>query len=459
MTQVEPDRLRIGIVGGGAAGVLAARAIARACPHAQLALIDPQPGRGVAYGGREPAHLLNTRAANMSLDRAEPGGFLDWLQARRPHDRDWDGQDFAPRMVFGDYLAGALAELVEGPARLDLIHDRAVRARFGRDGWRLGLHRGGEQRFDLVVLAMGNAPPRPLNFPGREAVDGLVLDNPWEGPSIDAIPAVGETLLVGTGLTAVDAAVSLLLRPHGPKVAAVSRRGLLPRVHDRPHAELPALAQPYPTTARALYRRVRGLAETVGGSDVRRRHSVFLGLKPAIPAIWAGLSQAEKRRFLRHLRAWWEVERHRLAPEIAAILDEGRAIGRFRSARGRIVGCAPLADGSGVEVELASGERRWTMTANRIVNCTGPDQDLSRSDNPLVRDLLAQGAGLDEVRLGFEVDAAGQVRRAKGPAWRGLYAVGSLTRGSFFEITAVPEIREQAQRLAEALAARVPADA
>lgn len=459
MTQAEPDRLRIGIIGGGAAGVLAARAIARACPKAQLALIDPQPGRGVAYGGREPAHLLNTRAANMSLDRAEPQGFLDWLAQRRPHDRDWDAGDFAPRMVFGDYLAEALAGLVEGPARLELIRDQAVRAAFEQGGWRVGLRRGGDEDFDLLVLAMGNAPPRPLDFPGREAVEGFVLDNPWEGPSIDAIPAVGETLLVGTGLTAVDAAVSLLLRPHGPTVAAVSRRGLLPRVHDRPHAELPALAPPYPATARGLYRRVRGLAETVGGSDVRRRHSVFLGLKPAIPAIWAGLPQAEKRRFLRHLRAWWEVERHRLAPEIAAILDEGRAIGRFRSARGRIIGCAPLADGSGVQVELASGGRRWSMTANRIVNCTGPDQDLSRAANPLVRDLLARGAGLDEVRLGFDVDASGEVKRARGPAWRGLYAVGSLTRGSFFEITAVPEIRDQAQRLAEAIAARVPAPA
>jgi uncharacterized NAD(P)/FAD-binding protein YdhS len=452
MTQAEPDSLAIGIIGGGASGVLAARALARTCPGARLHLIDAEPGRGVAYGGREPAHLLNTRAINMSLDKAEPRGFLDWLARRRPLGRDWDAQDFVPRMVFGDYLAEALAELVGGPACLRLILDQAVGVRHGRDRWRVGLRRGGELDFDILVLAMGNAPPRPLAFPGREAVEAFVLDNPWQGPAIEAIPPNGETLLVGTGLTAVDAAVSLLGRPHGPRVMAVSRRGLLPRVHDRPHAELPALAPPYPDTARGLYRRVRGLAETVGGSDARRRHSVFLGLKPAIPAIWAGLPAAEKRRFLRHLRAWWEVERHRLAPEIAAILEDGRRIDRFRTGRGRIVGCTPLADGSGVMVELASGERRWSMTANRIVNCTGPDQDLSRSTDPLVRDLLAQGVALDEVRLGFQVDAAG----AAGP---GLFAVGSLTRGSFFEITAVPEIRDQAERMAQAIAARAMAPA
>jgi uncharacterized NAD(P)/FAD-binding protein YdhS len=33
-----------------------------------------------------------------------------------------------------------------------------------------------------------------------------------------------------------------------------------------------------------------------------------------------------------------------------------------------------------------------------------------------------------------------------------LFALGPLTRGTFFEIDAVPEIREQAARLAERLA-------
>src|SRR3569623_951479 len=98
MTQAEPARRSIGIVGGGAAGVLAARALARAC--------------------------------TMSLDRSEPGGFLDWLKLRRPLDRDWGAQDFAPRMAYGDYLAEALAELVKGPACLRLLLDHAVSARF-----------------------------------------------------------------------------------------------------------------------------------------------------------------------------------------------------------------------------------------------------------------------------------------------------------------------------------------
>lgn len=448
-----PGAPRIAIVGGGASGVLAACALARHHPEAAVTVIDADPGRGLAYGGSEPRHLLNTRARNMSLDPARPSGFLDWLNARQACGRAWSGDDFAPRMVFGDYLQDALVSAVKGPAQVELLRQRAVEARPHAGGWLVRLRHGEVRRFDVVVLANGNAPPRPLAFAGREAAAPFMVDNPWDGPAIAAIPARGETLLIGTGLTAVDVAVSLLSRPHGPKVAAVSRRGLLPHVHDRAHTDLPQLQAPYPTTARGLYRQVRALAEAAGGGDVFARHGVFLGLKPVIPVLWSGLPTAEKRRFLRHLRAWWEVERHRLAPEIAAILGDGMLAGRFRTGRGRIVGCTPLADGEGVRVELACAGRRWSVEANRIVNCTGPDQDVSRSADPLIAGLIEQGAGLDAVRLGFQVDADGAVRRAGGPAWRGLYALGSLTRGSFFEITAVPEIRDQAERLAIRIAA------
>jgi uncharacterized NAD(P)/FAD-binding protein YdhS len=41
-----------------------------------------------------------------------------------------------------------------------------------------------------------------------------------------------------------------------------------------------------------------------------------------------------------------------------------------------------------------------------------------------------------------------------GYASRNLYALGPLTRGTFWEITAVPEIRRQAASLAQRLMAR-----
>ena len=67
--------MKVAIVGGGASGVLCAHALEAA--GLDVVLADPNPGRGLAYGGRQPAHLLNTRASAMALDEARPDHFAD----------------------------------------------------------------------------------------------------------------------------------------------------------------------------------------------------------------------------------------------------------------------------------------------------------------------------------------------------------------------------------------------
>lgn len=436
----------VAIVGGGASGVLAARSLSRQARPPEIVLIDPKPGRGVAYGGSQPLHLLNTRASNMSLDEDDPEGFLKWLQARGADGRDWTAADFAPRRTFGDYLQDTLDDLVASGA-VTLARHRAVNLADEDGRWKVGLDGGEPIQADAILLATGNARPSPLRFPGRDTVNALVIDDPWDEVAIDAIPNEGEVLVVGTGLTAIDVAVTLLHRKGGPRVALTSRRGLLPRIHDRPHTRLPALSRPFPTTARTLYRRVRDLAEAVGGWDVYKRHVIFLGLKPVIPEIWAGLPLVEKQRFARHLRAWWEVERHRLSPEIAAILDQGRQDGRFAAGPGRIVSMEPHREGL-ARVTLETRGARRTVDVTRIVNCTGPDWRIDRTRDPLLQSVLRQGAAPDSMKLGLCVDVDGEVRRAGGDPLPRLYALGPLTRGAFFEITAVPEIRAKADTLA-----------
>lgn len=448
MTSPDPTRPRFVIIGAGASGVLAAHAIAAETPTAEIVVVDPKPGRGVAYGGSQSLHLLNTRASNMALDARSPTHFVDWLNATGTDDHGWTGADFAPRKVFGDYLVCRLRALV-AEGRVRLAKDRAVGIAHDRDGWSVRMSDGSSVTGDAVVLATGNARPRPLDFAGRAAIDGLVIDDPWDEAAIAETPAAGTVLLVGTGLTAVDVAVTLLKRPAGPSVVAASRRGLLPRIHDVPHAELPRLPRPFPRTARALYRHVRAFAEEIAGDDVYARHAVFTGMKPDVPEIWAWLPELEKRRFLRHLRPWWEVERHRLAPAIAAILAEGEAHGRFETARGRIVSAEPAANGA--SVTLACGPSRRTLEVTRIVNCTGPDWRVGRGDQ-LLGGLLEQGAKTDAMGLGLDVDQACEVQGERGPL-TGLFAIGPLTRGTFFESTAVPEIRAQAERVARRLAA------
>ena len=69
-----------------------------------------------------------------------------------------------------------------------------------------------------------------------------------------------------------------------------------------------------------------------------------------------------------------------------------------------------------------------------------------------VRSLLARGTVRpDPLRIGLEVTPDCMVIGVNGRPTPGLYACGPLTRGTFFEIDAVAEIRHQCARIAAAL--------
>jgi uncharacterized NAD(P)/FAD-binding protein YdhS len=57
--------------------------------------------------------------------------------------------------------------------------------------------------------------------------------SPWTDPSEAGLDPDGTVLILGTGLTMVDYALSLIDGGHRGRIAAMSRRGLLPRVHRR----------------------------------------------------------------------------------------------------------------------------------------------------------------------------------------------------------------------------------
>jgi uncharacterized NAD(P)/FAD-binding protein YdhS len=450
-----PTATEIAIVGAGASGILLASALKRRDAALDVTLIDPAPGRGVAYGDPQPHNLLNTRVGNMSLDPHGPEAFLEWLDTHRPRLPGWTTEDFAPRSYYGDYLGDRLAALRTGAfsgTRVRLIHSRANSAELSGAGWSIRLASGERVSTRILVLATGWARPRPLHFRGRETIEDLVQDDPWDSDALAELPAAGEVLLVGAGLTALDVAAAIWRRAPGLRVNALSRHGMLPRVHASPLATSPVLKPPYPKTARELYAKLRAVAEFSEG-DGSLRHGVFLGLRNVAAEIWEGLAEEERRMFLRHFRRYWDIERHRTPPEQAEIIERATAEGRFRLIRGRLSEAAKTRTGAGRLLISTSGEP-LTLDVHRVINCTGPEQSALRSRNALLLDLLAQGhAAPDPLGLGLEVDGAGALLSGRGQPSPALYALGPPTQGRFFEITGVPEIRTHAERLATTLAA------
>ncbi|REG02324.1 putative NAD(P)/FAD-binding protein YdhS [Asanoa ferruginea] len=411
------------IIGGGPAGALTALALGRAAT-----IVDPAArlGPGSAYATREPRHLLNSRAGSMSVDPADPGDFATWARCRP--------DAFLPRGTYGAYLADRLGA-VRHLAR------RAVRVRPAGSAWAVELSDGTTRPASAVVLALG--PPPPV-FPSAATVGvrrapGYV-PVPWSPGALDRVRPADRVLLLGTGLTAVDAVLTLLSRGHTGQIVAVSRHGLLPRAHTDLPTPAPVRAwESAPPGLRGLLREVRGSADWRATVDA---------LRPRVDQVWAGLTLQEQQRFLRHLARYWEVHRHRCAPEVAATIAAAREARALVVAAGRVSEIRSVPPG--FEVGLAGG--RWTFDA--VVNCTGPGHPAGL---PLVRSLVADGlARADPLALGIDVDAAGRPVGRHSLPTEGLYVVGSLRRGRWWETTAIPEIRDQAYAIGGRLAA-VPA--
>lgn len=436
----------VAIVGGGFAGTLLAINLLRH-DGPRATLIErrgAQVARGVAYGTAHAEHLLNVRAGNMSAMPDDPGHFVRWLEARGLGDRT----SFVPRRIYGTYLGDLLEETRAAHGeRLRLIEGEAVALdREGAgEGWRLALADGGAIAADTIVLAIGNLPPHtPAGLDPDTMPPGSYIADPWAGDVAAGLGPDDTVVLIGSGLTAIDVALTLDAAGFAGRMHAISRRGLAPRRHDDVPAA-PGLREKPAGTLSALVAHVRARADAIGWRGAVDE------LRPVTQMMWGGADAATRARFLRHLRPFWDVHRHRLAPKVADRIDALVASGRLSFAAGKLVGTS----GEG-PVHLAwrprGSEAIVTTTATRIVNCTGPQGDLMRSPELLLRDLLAQGTiRPDALRIGLDVDAQSRVVGADGTPDDGLYAIGPMTRGDLWEVVAVPDIRQQNWTLARRL--------
>lgn len=398
------SRRSIVIIGGGASGVLLAAHLLRdRTAPVQVTLVEKRRelGRGLAYSTCADDHVLNVAAGNMGAYADDPAHFWHWLRARDLVP-DGDRFVFVPRRHYGDYLGHVLAELADD--RLVVLNATAVDIADGE----VRLDNGIALAADAIVLATGHnhSPPPP------------------DAPSPDA-----PVLIRGTGLSAVDTWLGLTDAGHRGPIAMVSRHGRLPLRH-RAVDKTTLTGVPLGASAHDFIRWLRAAIRTHGG-DWR---SVVDGLRPYNQRIWQGWPQVERRRFLRHIRPFWNIHRHRLP---AAIHD-------------RLI--AAIASGQLTIHSTLRGTASDPAAFAHIYDCTGLFHDIERSSSPLLRRLARRGdIRPDPLHIGVGVTTGGEIIARNGAVSPGLFALGPLTRGTFFEIEAIPDIRVQAAALAERL--------
>jgi uncharacterized NAD(P)/FAD-binding protein YdhS len=457
------------IIGAGFSGAMTAvQLMRRARTPLRIVLVNKsgRMARGLAYGTRSPFHLLNVPAGNMSALPDSPNDFVEFCRWADP---DVAPHSFVPRMLYGAYLEALLSRTEsEGNGRAHTVLEHLTgevldleRVETDTSSTvRLTLDDGRQLECDTVVLAFGHFLPRDI-LP-RAALDAFgnrYVADPWVGEPLQGIPRHADVLLVGSGLTALDVTISLNRLGHTGRITCVSRRGLMPRGHRVGGAPATgrldgaSLAAAMGTTLRRQLRTLRtAMAQaSARGEDWR---DVIGALRPHTPALWRALDFADRRRFLRHVRPYWDVLRHRCAPEALQLLEELQRAGRFDTLAGRIRTARVAADDGRPEltINLRGPGEPWTRRFDFVINCTGPGSDLTRSAIPLLEQLLQQGRlKPDPLGLGLAVDDCYAVLNGDGTPQPWLRYIGPMLKARDWEAVAVPELRVHAQRLAAEL--------
>lgn len=442
----------IAIVGGGASGALVAAHLLRRVTDARITLVEPRPnlGHGLAYSTQFQQHLLNVPAGNMSAFPDRPTHFVDWLRANgRP---DTGPHSFAPRQSYGRYVEGLLQGSINARDPGSFRHIRAEARDIGasEDGAAITLSDGWTVKAQKVVVAVGNPASASLSCEWTRAMGEQWHVSPWIGDALRVRFAGERILLIGSGLTAVDSALALHAGPLPCEVTMISRRGVLPQVHDlrRTPTEPPVFRNS--RSVRRMLHQLRvdiGKERSAGGCW----RSVIDSLRRGSNHLWSELPVAEQKRFLRHLKPYWESHRHRMAPEVAASLAELQKRGAVALIAGRVQ--ETFAAPNGMRVRVAQRFRAdVVLEVDRGIDCTGIHEDYRKPPRRFLRSLMESGlASANELGLGFRTNEHGALIDARGQASTVLYTLGPPRRGDLFETTAMPEIRCQADALAKHL--------
>jgi uncharacterized NAD(P)/FAD-binding protein YdhS len=448
------------VVGGGFSGAMTAANLLRRAGDRpiRVTLVERRGsvGEGVAYGTRDPAHLLNVPAGKMSAWTDRPDDFVAWASRRDPAVRPGD---FLPRTWYGEYVRETLLAARPGRAGagLDIVFEEVRRvARHPDGGWVVHFDRGSSLRADAVVLAIGHRPPSdPFNGRWTGPRARLITD-PWKPFVLLAIEGDDPVVVVGSGLTAVDCVLSLAQHPRTAPITVVSRHGYWPHAHAPapvPPLDLsPLIAGLIPgqaaLSARGLLRGVRRFAREhlAAGGDWR---AVVDGIRPHTARLWQAMPVAERRRFISRVRPFWEVHRHRMAASIAERIRSLESEGLVRIVPGVVLQANAGEDEVAVGIRRRGESRPELMSARWVINCTGPTPSNSVESNPAIGSLLIHDWLLpDELSLGLETAESGQAVARDGRVVRDLFIVGTLRKPALWESTAVPELREQAEQTA-----------
>ncbi|OJJ76719.1 hypothetical protein ASPBRDRAFT_39189 [Aspergillus brasiliensis CBS 101740] len=468
------------IVGAGASGIaVLLRLIQHAKDGKQIPPITvvekaSPPGPGLAYSAACTGTILNMHTDTMGLYYNDPKHFTRWRS-------ELASGPFPSRSQYGDYLEAMWSEILSQAQLLGLdisiIQDEVSDIDRHDDGsFTLSLAGGSHLAAQSVVLALGNFTStfhtHLLDKPG-------FFPSPWPTSQLKTIPTDASVLIIGSRLSAVDAALFLSKNGHKGPMTFMSRSGRLAKVQGEP--------EPYPrrytlhTLARdiesnpadGLVKLTTSLMDEIDGVNkgdwtwIQKHASPLAELRadlhaakegnvhwqtvlrhtaPLVERYWRCLPLESQKLFMTKFLTPWMRYRHGMPVQNAQQILNLMETSQLSVVAGEAV---HWDDEEGVFIAQTTA---GPIEASYVIEATGQESHLDRIPSPLVQSAVQKGLFTPHPMGGVDVDF--DTLCASEP---GLYTMGSLTRGTHFYVSAIDRTAAHAARIADALVGEPPA--
>jgi uncharacterized NAD(P)/FAD-binding protein YdhS len=408
----------IAIIGGGLSGTLLAHYLLQEDVHPVTVYLfekdHQQLSRGIAYRASDETQLLNVPAASMNLYGLPVGDFYHWLQSKE-HKHVLPG-DFVSRALFGTYLKEVFHESLDRAkhVKVKVITDEVIDIIKEEDMLHVLTANGHTYKVTKAVVANGILPPAdPFEVTLDIKLTGLYQSNPWNFRYLDQLRNNDHVVLIGTGLTMLDHAAGLLKHNKNIHVTAFSRRGLLPLAHN------PYKAYDFPDyeiipseDIGELFLSIKKYYQAHKSNGLHW-HDLIDRVRTQVPQFWKALNATSKKRFIRHLKPYWEIHRHRAPQQVLNIVLQAMQEGRFKLLKGKI--SEVKTHGQGLIIKLVNPNGITRIEVNYLLNSSGLQHNISLTSDPLLRKLLERGYMIpDSNQLGVETDELGALQCVVG---------------------------------------------
>ena len=470
LTSAENNQpVHIAIVGCGFCGTLTAIHLLKdedAQLHIHMIDKGPTLAKGVAFDPHTDNLLLNVPNGRMSAFPDVPDDFMQWLKKNSGpgHQTEILATAFSPRQLYGAYLNDLWIDGLNNCGankKVTVYHNLAVDITENGNRLYVQLENHPGLTVDAAILATGiDHQAVPAGVDEELLKSKHYFGDPWKKQAVKGTDATDDILVIGNGLTMVDTVIGLRENGFKQTIHTVSPRGYcLMRWHDD---KTPCAAINWPdiiaqdTSLLNLFKtfnKHRKMAIKQGQSIL----SAFDSLRPHLQKIWQSFTLKEQQQFARYLRSHWGNIRHRLPVKMYDTIDAMRRSGELKTHSGKIT--AIKQGDNKIAVTLGLGTDTVQIMVQRIINCTGPESNIINSGNPLLSNLARKGLispPANGIGINTDVDSY-RVVNTKGQQSINLFAIGGNIKGMLWESTAVPELRVQAQKLAQYISADITA--